>query len=382
VQLPINNNNNVLLQSPVNNSSKSRPSFTFSEITGNNNNNETAGGKSETASTSESPSRGGDRSPSKSRGNTPSKSLRKSSALRNGSIGGGTAGGQMAPGGGLNSPLPGGTKPLRSSYSRSPSFFGTNQLQLQLQIQQQQQELQEIYYHDEELEDIVITWAKMLFTILEFLETGDITNLPEEDKRLWAKHLLATSQPAKPVVSSFFSDEVVEGSDIGQQSTGSANDIETAIRNALITVDERMHGGISWREALLQLRTMFPGAGNFSGFGVGIELEHDTHLFQRLLKMRTDLQKVEDLQANRYQRNFMSAQNLGYTAQNLGLLDTLSRTEEQMLYKPLGTDVYASNLNKLRDVDDELFKQESRANSPDIKHVLKSPHHSEVGGDL
>lgn len=32
--------------------------------------------------------------------------------------------------------------------------------------------MEDMYYEDEELEDIVITWAKMLFTILEFLETG------------------------------------------------------------------------------------------------------------------------------------------------------------------------------------------------------------------
>lgn len=233
---------------------------------------------------------------------------------------------------------------------------------------------------------------------------GDITNLPEEDKRLWAKHLLTTSQAAKPKVSSFFSDGVIADAEgeAGEDQSGrqsAEGDIESAIRHALITVDERMHGGISWREALLQLRTMFPGAGNFSGFGVGIELEHDTHLFQRLLKMRKDLQKVEDLQSNRYQRNFMSAQNLGYNTQNLGsstqnlgsstqkntqslgLFETLNKTEEQLLYKPLGTDVYASNLHKLSDVDDEMLQQESRANSPDIKHVLRTPHHSEVGGE-
>ena len=30
----------------------------------------------------------------------------------------------------------------------------------------------EVFYEDDELEDIVITWAKMLFTIMEFLESG------------------------------------------------------------------------------------------------------------------------------------------------------------------------------------------------------------------
>lgn len=33
------------------------------------------------------------------------------------------------------------------------------------------------FYNDEELEDTVITWAKMLFTFLEFLDTGKFISM-------------------------------------------------------------------------------------------------------------------------------------------------------------------------------------------------------------
>jgi hypothetical protein len=48
---------------------------------------------------------------------------------------------------------------------------------------------------------------------------------------------------------------------------------------------QRMLGEQSWREALLYLRTMFPGAGNYSG--VGLELDDaETAMFWRIADMR------------------------------------------------------------------------------------------------
>ncbi len=95
----------------------------------------------------------------------------------------------------LRVPSTGGIKnPYRSSFSRTASFAGgiggstsggSNGLQaLGASILENSVTFpagsggggegapQGYYYNDEELEDTVITWAKMLFTFLEFLDTG------------------------------------------------------------------------------------------------------------------------------------------------------------------------------------------------------------------
>lgn len=225
------------------------------------------------------------------------------------------------------------------------------------------------FYSNEELEDVVITWAKMLFTFLEFLETGDITNLPQEDKRLWAQYLLeqANRQSEIPYEVFSYGHEFVGG------DNGGMNPLQQAIQKALVTVDERMHGGMSWREALLTLRTMFPGAGNFSGFGVGLENPQDTALFTRLLRMRGELRKIEDYQQQRYQARFMRSMGLpkhrpaqgpsslvGNGGKMFSVSETIPETiphlnsmevdnggEETSYQKPLGNNIYASNLQKL-----------------------------------
>jgi len=227
------------------------------------------------------------------------------------------------------------------------------------------------FYSNEELEDIVITWAKLLFTFLEFLETGDITNLPQEDKRLWAQFLLEQANRQNEIPYEVFSyDHDFTGGD----SSG-MNPLQQAIQQALITVDEKMHGGMSWREALLTLRTMFPGAGNFSGFGVGLENPHDTALFTRLLRMRGELRKIEDYQQQRYQARFLRSMGLPRqrTGRGAGSLTTtgnkmfsvsetiphhnsIEEEEEEVedIFKsrPLGSNIYASNLLKLTEDKD------------------------------
>lgn len=150
---------------------------------------------------------------------------------------------------------------------------------------------------------------------------------------------------------------------------------EQAIYSALVTVDERMHGGVSWREALMRLRTMFPAAGNFSGFGMGNDSAHDMALFNRLLKMREDLKKVEDIQTLRFQRNFLKSQQISSPKKKGGSLKkfhvnntsissidrmnsaaSLAYTddgsiEEEPETRPLGTNIYAGNLKKLKNVE-------------------------------
>ena len=54
---------------------------------------------------------------------------------------------------------------------------------------------------------------------------------------------------------------------------------------------ELIGGAKDWRNALLYLRTMYPGAGNYSG--VGVELDSaESGLYKRIVEMRTVLGEV------------------------------------------------------------------------------------------
>lgn len=251
-----------------------------------------------------------------------------------------------------------------------------------------------------------------------------------EDKRLWALHLLQKERFAKNTLSvedqlllnvdlsgmRGASTHILEGqgggggerphSPTGRMSPVAIHDrVKSAIEQALITVDERIHGGLSWREALLKLRTMFPGAGNFSGFGVAIEETQETAFFQRLLKSRTELQRVEDIQTRRYQHNMLA--EMMYQQQQQSLLnppsalgakksfaewraekaaaaekaDKADKAEAEAHYaaksRPLGTDIYASNLKKLLEQDAVEREEELQRNSPDPRLVLTSKHHND-----
>ena len=172
----------------------------------------------------------------------------------------------------------------------------------------------------------------------------------------------------------------------------SDNKLEHAIYSALVTVDERMHGGVSWREALLRLRTMFPGAGNFSGFGLGNDSAQDVALFNRLLKMREDLRKVEEIQTIRFQRNFLESQKVSSPKKKGGALKnyhglhnsvatTMNRIDssQSLTYtddgssastagtetRPLGTNIYAGNLKKLKYVQARQEEEAKLANRKD-----------------
>jgi len=101
------------------------------------------------------------------------------------------------------------------------------------------------------------------------------------------------------------------------------------------------HDNITWREGLLRLRTMFPGAGNFSGFGVGIEAPQDTALFQRLLNMREDLKKIENVQQLRYQQHFLESQRM---KESQAKRDELANS----VTTPTGKRISSFNPNSLR----------------------------------
>lgn len=186
------------------------------------------------------------------------------------------------------------------------------------------------YYNDEELEDLVIVWAKMLVTFFDFLQTGDITNMPSEDKRLWASYLLGKARAEAA-------------------ANAAANDTtpseEPTPDEALVTVDKQMTG-IDWRQALLTLRTMFPGSGNFSGLGVPLTSQEDISFGQRILLMNQDIQRIEAQATAKHQKHFVSKHIAGAGSNAVAMLK--SRQEDDLTMS-----VYASNLNRLTELQAE-----------------------------
>lgn len=179
-----------------------------------------------------------------------------------------------------------------------------------------------------------------------------------------------------------------------QQQSGGGVRPSNAVEQALLTVDERVHGGVSWREALLKLRTMFPGAGNFSGFGVAIEEDTDSAFFQRLLQMRKDLQKVEAIQTERFQHNMLEQMAAAEPTMHMRSSTTPAKKSfaewkadrqaesdrndqaaqqayfESKHHKPVGTDVYASNLKKLLELDRAEAEAEAALNKSHPAKIL------------
>ncbi len=73
----------------------------------------------------------------------------------------------------------------------------------------------------------------------------------------------------------------------------------TAAAKSVAAAAELIGGAKSWRNALLYLRTMYPGAGNYSG--VGVELDSaESGLYTRIVEMRSVLGDVVKQQTAKF----------------------------------------------------------------------------------
>lgn len=166
----------------------------------------------------------------------------------------------------------------------------------------------------EGLEDTVISWAKMLESFLEFITYGEVSLFPSSDKRLWARFLLnQSSVPLNDIPNEVLGPNGEVDGTLSRQSIINNNpndppDMLKQIQKAIVTVDEMMHGGKSWKEALMNLRVMFPGPGNFTGHTIKDESDVDTNLFKRFLKMSKDIQQMEEQQSLRFNKPTMESQ--------------------------------------------------------------------------
>ena len=100
-----------------------------------------------------------------------------------------------------------------------------------------------------------------------------MSSFAPEDKRHWLETVLGAGSGLVGLPESETT------SLLDRNTTG------TGVLQLQLPRQQRMLGEQTWREALLYLRTMFPGAGNYSG--VGLELDDaETAMFWRIADMR------------------------------------------------------------------------------------------------
>jgi len=166
----------------------------------------------------------------------------------------------------------------------------------------------------------------MLLALCDFLEKGDVTGFAPDDRREWTKHVLSSVRD--PVV-----DDTV-GED-GVPKLSSAQ--EAMLEEATDIVITR-----TWRDTLMGLRTLYPGAGNYSG--VGKELDSTNNgIFVRIIEMKDAMLKVMKTQEALYnqksedQRLLLGNGTLGSSGGNV------DESEKTMV--PLN--IYASNVDAM-----------------------------------
>jgi hypothetical protein len=124
--------------------------------------------------------------------------------------------------------------------------------------------------------------AHILISVIDFLLDGDVTMMHPDDRREWTKTILASARES--------SDEPFDPS-----ATISKN-LQVDITDATEIVESR-----SWRSVLLKLRSLHPGAGNYSGVGKELDVE-SSGIYKRIIEMREnmfDVMKIQEVRHNR-----------------------------------------------------------------------------------
>lgn len=153
---------------------------------------------------------------------------------------------------------------------------------------------------------------------------GDVSSFAPEDKHDWLENILKT-------------------------------DVQVSAMEKFTPASETVMGEKSWREALMYLRTMFPGGGNYSGVGVELD-DADTAMYWRIADMRDNL--VDNTKRN--SAKMLAAIDRKRTAES-GFLatGTIVRTEKATDDAVEQINVYASKLSSVSiDDRDEIEEEE------------------------
>ena len=165
--------------------------------------------------------------------------------------------------------------------------------------------------------------TKMFLGVINFLFTGDASNLAPEDRHNWLETVLRSQNNGDL------------GADLSQT----------------LPTSETVMGEKSWREALLYLRTVFPGAGNYSGVGAELD-DAETAMYWRIAEMRENLTDNTKRSANKLLLARRSAASTGKSLE----VDPVDSIELLLPINP-----YASNLS----VPDLLEPQEATEGEED-----------------
>lgn len=174
--------------------------------------------------------------------------------------------------------------------------------------------------------------AKMLISIIDFLSTGDVTALAPTDRRDWTNHIL----------SSTMTESASSTATNATTSTASATPIDSeAIVQATELITSR-----TWRSTLMSLKTMFPGAGNYSGIGVPLESETKTRLYTRILDMRSSMESVIKIQERKYASSgSVRKKNIDPITEESVSNDDMTRTNTDRLVAVADSDAGGSDGN-------------------------------------
>ena len=133
---------------------------------------------------------------------------------------------------------------------------------------------------------------------------GDVSLFSCEDRRLWTNSVLSSVLQDREEEARLQQDALDVSKSVGRPSTATGStDIGAELCDILS--DTEIKAGAqeleshTWRQTLIQLRTMFPGGGNYSGVGVPLDMHDNTgtandgnSIYTRLLEMRETQDKV------------------------------------------------------------------------------------------
>ena len=159
------------------------------------------------------------------------------------------------------------------------------------------------------------TAARLLLGFMNFLEEGDVTTFAPEDRRAWTQEVLMTVHEQKEAETRAsllaahpeMAESMLPHKEGGDQSDESSHPVRhrhmhhlrmSISQRASAAAAEVIGGAKSWRNALLHLRTMFPGAGNYSGVGVELDAA-ESALYSRIVDMRNTLNDVVTRQSTK-----------------------------------------------------------------------------------
>jgi len=157
------------------------------------------------------------------------------------------------------------------------------------------------------------TAARMLLGFMSFLQEGDVTTFAPSDRRAWTEEVLATVEVDKKMESMAEEEAKIK---LAEESGRLHSSMRGSNSKRVSAATLILGGAKDWRSALLSLRTMFPGAGNYSG--VGVELDSaESGMYLRVKDMRSTLDEVMGRQAAKFDQKLKRSRAKAHNREKL-----------------------------------------------------------------